>query len=185
VRVHVDVLVLNGGSSSGKSSLATCLQQTLDGTWLTLGVDDLIRALSHGPSDTGAGGCLGIASDGSVAVEETFRSAEVAWYKGLAAIARAGSGVIVDEVFLNGGQAQARLRTALEGLAVLWVGVRCEPAVAEARELQRADRTRGMARDQAVRVHRGVRYDTVVDTTSTTSVECARAITDWMAEHGS
>ena len=55
---NVDVIVLNGGSSSGKSSLAACLQERLEGTWLTLGVDDLIRALSHGPADTTAGAHL-------------------------------------------------------------------------------------------------------------------------------
>jgi chloramphenicol 3-O phosphotransferase len=53
--VNVEVLVLNGGSSSGKSSIATCLQQQPEQTWLTLGVDELIRALSHGPTDTTAG----------------------------------------------------------------------------------------------------------------------------------
>jgi len=62
----VEVIVLNGGSSSGKSSIATCLQEQLDGTWLTLGIDDLIRALSHGPHDRGAGGTLTITPEGSL-----------------------------------------------------------------------------------------------------------------------
>lgn len=37
------VVVLNGGSSSGKSSIARCLQDQLASTWMALGVDDLIR----------------------------------------------------------------------------------------------------------------------------------------------
>jgi len=167
---------LNGGSSSGKSTLANSLQQRLKGTWLSLGVDDLIRAISFGPHDTGAGGSIDFGVDGSVIVGEKFRSAEKAWYEGLAAIARAGTGVIVDEVFLEGGRSQARLRTALQGLAVLWVGVQCQPEVAEARELRRADRTPGMARDQAQRVHEGVSYDLVVDTTANSPAKCAEAI---------
>jgi chloramphenicol 3-O phosphotransferase len=174
--VQLQVIVLNGGSSSGKSSLATCLQQQLGGTWLTLGVDDLIRALSYGPTDRGAGGSLKFASDGSIAIGDKFRRAEAAWYEGLAAIARAGTGVIVDDVFLDGGESQTRLRAALQGLAVLWVGVRCQPEVAEAREFQRTGRVRGMARDQAKRVHVGVSYDMVVDTTDTPSTECASSI---------
>jgi chloramphenicol 3-O phosphotransferase len=44
----VEAIVLNGGSSSGKSSLARSLQNRLGPTWLTLGVDDLIRALPGG-----------------------------------------------------------------------------------------------------------------------------------------
>jgi len=172
----VEVIVLNGGSSSGKSSLASCLQQQLDRAWLTFGIDDLIRALSHGPSDTTAGGSIEFAPDGSLALGDTFRRVEAAWYEGLAAIARAGIGVIIDDVFLDGRDSQDRLERALEGLAVFWVGVRCRPEVAGARELQRADRIRGMARDQAERVHAGVRYDMVVDATDTPAAECARTI---------
>jgi chloramphenicol 3-O-phosphotransferase len=39
-----DVIVLNGGSSSGKSSIARRLQDLLDQPWITLGVDDLLDA---------------------------------------------------------------------------------------------------------------------------------------------
>jgi chloramphenicol 3-O phosphotransferase len=174
--VKVDVIVLNGGSSSGKSSLATCLQERLGGTWLTLGIDDLIRALSHGPTDTTAGGTLEFKPDGSITVEPAFRLAGAAWNEGVAAIARAGTRVIVDEVFLDGGAAQARLQAALEGLAVIWVGVRCHPDTAEAREIRRGDRNNGLARDQAERVHEGVSYDLVVDTTDTSTAQCASRI---------
>jgi chloramphenicol 3-O-phosphotransferase len=41
-----DVIVLNGGSSSGKSSIARRLQELLDELWVTLGVDDLLGALA-------------------------------------------------------------------------------------------------------------------------------------------
>lgn len=174
--MEVDVIVLNGGSSSGKSSLATALQQRLEGTWLTLGIDDLIRALSHGPSDTTAAGTLEFKPDGSISVGADFRHAETSWYEGLAAIARSGTGVIVDQVFLDGGDSQARLQAALQGLAVIWVGVRCHPETAEARELGRADRRKGLARDQADRVHEGVSYDITVDTTGTSPAECATKI---------
>jgi len=181
--VNVEVIVLNGGSSSGKSSLAVCLQQQLQGTWLTLGVDDLIHALSHGPSDTEAGGTINFGRGGSITVHEQFRKAQAAWYKGLAAMAHAGIGVIVDDVFLDGGDSQAQLAAALDQrLAVMWVGVRCDPEVAEVREHERPDRFRGMARDQAERVHKGVEYDIVVDTTSTSSADCAKAIIERMAD---
>jgi len=170
------VIVLNGSSSSGKSSLAVCLQRRLAGTWLTLGIDDLIRALSHGPTDTTAGGTLQFRTDGSIAVAPAFRRAEASWYEALAAIARDGTSLIVDEVFLDGGVSQARLQKALDGLAVVWVGVHCHPEVAEARELQRHDRLKGLARDQAKRVHEGVSYDIVVDTTGAAPDECATLI---------
>ena len=151
---------------------------------MTLGVDDLIRALSHGPNDTAAGGTLHFGPGGSIIVSEHFRKALEAWNQGLAAIASAGIGVIVDDVFLDSGNSQARLHDALGGLAVIWVGVRCDPDVAEARELQRPDRFRGIARDQAERVHSGVYYDIVVDTTPTSSADCASKIAERIADAG-
>ncbi len=48
-------------------------EQRLDGTWLTLGIDDLIHALSHGPGDVGGGGTIDFAPDGSITVGEEFR----------------------------------------------------------------------------------------------------------------
>ena len=39
------VIVLNGGSSSGKSSIARALQEILPTAWLTFGVDVLVEAL--------------------------------------------------------------------------------------------------------------------------------------------
>ena len=59
---------------------------------------------------------------------------------------------------------------------MLWVGVRCDGAVAAGREIARGDRVTGMAASQADLVHRGVTYDLEVDTTHTESMECARAI---------
>lgn len=91
-------------------------------------------------------------------------------------MAMAGLGVILDEALLAGGAGQQRSASFLAGLSVLWVGVRCDPAVAVAREQTRADRTAGMAALQARKVHDGVRCDVAVDTTAASSEECARAV---------
>ncbi len=63
------------------------------------------------------------AIDGVLAVDDRLRRLEHAWYRRLAAIARDDVGVIIDEVFLSGRKSQDRLRTALGGLRVVWVGV--------------------------------------------------------------
>jgi chloramphenicol 3-O phosphotransferase len=96
--------------------------------------------------------------------------------EGVAAMARAGARVILDEVLLGGAAAQQRWQKKLAGLDVLWVGVRCDAAVAAGREVARGDRVRGMAVSQAEVVHNGVVYDVEVDTTHTESLECARVI---------
>ncbi len=58
-------------------------------------------------------------------------------------MARAGAPLILDEVFLAGGATQTTMRATLEGLNVLWVGVRCDPDVAVGREAERPDRFPG------------------------------------------
>ncbi|MEW2623247.1 chloramphenicol phosphotransferase CPT [Streptomyces sp. NPDC048106] len=168
------VIVVNGGSSSGKSGIIRCLQAVLPDPWLALGTDTLVEAMPA--SMRASDGGIGFAADGKVSVGPEFRALEAAWIEGIAAMARAGARIVVDEVFLGGPYSQQRWRKALEGLRVLWVGVRCEATVAAGRELARGDRTRGMAASQADAVHHGVTYDLEVDTTHTEAMECARAI---------
>ncbi|MFI6642119.1 chloramphenicol phosphotransferase CPT [Streptomyces sp. NPDC050504] len=172
------LIVLNGGSSSGKSRIVRCLQEVLPGgPWLAFGIDALIEALPVAFQEPGSDG-IEFAADGGVNVGGGFREAEAAWMAGLAATARAGARIVVDDVFLGAVESQRRWEKALAGLDVLWVGVRCEAAVAEAREAARGDRVPGMARSQAESVHEGVHYDLEVDTSGAGSLECARLIAD-------
>jgi chloramphenicol 3-O phosphotransferase len=164
------VIVLNGGSSSGKSGIARCLQAVLPEPWLALGTDTLVGAMPA------AAGLIDFPADGSVVVGPEFRAVEAAWIAGVAAMARAGARVIVDEVFLGGAASQRRWAGALDGLPVLWVGVRCDAAVAAGREVSRGDRVAGMAAAQADIVHQGVRYDLEVDTAVAEAMDCARSI---------
>jgi chloramphenicol 3-O phosphotransferase len=172
--VTVQVIVLNGGSSSGKSGISRCLQQVLPDPWLAFGVDSLVEAMPAAMQASPAG--IEFAPDGRVIVGPEFRALELAWISGMSAMARAGARLIIDEVFLGGAASQQPWRDALAGLSVLWVGVRCDGAVAAGRELARGDRITGMAGSQAEAVHRGVVYDLVVDTTHAESLECARII---------
>jgi len=168
------MIILNGGSSAGKSGIVRCLQAVLPDPWLAFGCDSFVEAMPARmqTSDTG----IVLAADGEVKVGAEFRALEAAWMGGIAAMARAGARVIIDDVFLGGAASQQRWRTALDGLAVLWVGVRCESAVAAGREVARGDRVLGMAASQADVVHGGVSYDLEVDTTHTESLACARTI---------
>ncbi|MFH8516568.1 chloramphenicol phosphotransferase CPT [Streptomyces gelaticus] len=168
------MIVLNGGSSSGKSGIARCLQAVLPDPWLTLGVDTLVEAMPASMRASDAG--IEFAPDGEVVVGSGFRTLETAWIEGVVTMARTGAGVIVDEVFLGGAESQQRWQKALGGIRVLWVGVRCESAIAVAREIARGDRIPGMAAAQADLVHQGVTYDVEVDTTRSESMECARII---------
>jgi chloramphenicol 3-O phosphotransferase len=172
--VSTQVIVLNGGSSSGKTGIARCLQAILPQPWIKMGIDDLLDALPPSVMDADAGIAFG--PHGEVTVGEGFRTLEAAWMTGVAAMARAGARVIIDDVFLGGGASQERVRAHLDGLQVLWVGVRCDPEIAAGREVARGDRLGGMAALQAEAVHQGVTYNLEVDTSLTESLQCARAI---------
>jgi chloramphenicol 3-O phosphotransferase len=164
------VIVLNGGSSSGKSGIVRCLQAVLPDPWLVFAIDTLVESM---PASLQA---ALVAPDGGVSVGPEFRTLQLAWREGVAATARAGARIIIDDVFLGGGESREEWRKVLAGLDVLWAGVRCEAAVAAGREIARGDRVRGMAEQQAEQVHRGMVYDVEVDTTHTESLECARTI---------
>jgi chloramphenicol 3-O phosphotransferase len=172
--VAVRVIVLNGGSSAGKSSIARCLQDVLPGAWLTFGVDTLVDAMPPALQNSTEG--IEIGPNGEVSAGAEFGLLDAAWTAGIAAMVRAGARVIIDEVFLGGTASQERWCKALRGLPVLWVGVRCNPAVAAAREAARGDRVAGMAESQARLVHEGVTYDLEVDTTAIAPAECAQLI---------
>jgi chloramphenicol 3-O phosphotransferase len=95
---------------------------------------------------------------------------------GVAAMARAGAKVIIDDAFVGAAASQRRWREALGSLPVLWVGVRCDARVAASREIARGNRIPGMAAAQAAAVHDGVVYDIEVDSTHAEAMDCARTI---------
>lgn len=169
------VLVLNGGSSSGKSTLARALQELLDGCWLRLGVDTLVDAAP--PSLFGAAG-LSLGDDGEVAVGPDWVAVERQWMTGVAAMAAAGACLLVEDNFVSGPAAQQRWQQALRDVAVGWVGVRCSPEIVTEREAAREDRVAGMAASQAESVHSGITYDMVVDTGRSSPERLATVVRD-------
>ena len=168
------VIVLNGGSSSGKAGIARCLQAILPDPWLAFGVDSFIDAMPAAMRRSDAG--IEFGPGGEVVVGSLFRQLEAAWMNGVIMMSRAGAKIIIDDSFLGGGTSQRRWEDAIGDLEVLWVGVRCAAGVAAGREIARGDRIPGMAASQADMVHQGVRYDLEVDTTHTEAMDCARTI---------
>jgi len=155
------VVVVNGGSSSGKTALARRLQTTIDGTWVVLGVDLFLWMLPSRLFDDPAGLRL---EDGVISRGDEYMRVYAAFQRSVAALADNGVEVLVDDVLLDGGADQQQWSAALHGFDVCWVGVRCDPDIAERREIARGDRVVGTARAQASAVHERVQYDIEVDT---------------------
>jgi chloramphenicol 3-O phosphotransferase len=186
---RVDVIVLNGPSSSGKTTLAAALQDILEESWLVFGIDTLIGALplalleihrdaiieAHPRPHLVREGGISFDAVGAITVGPEWLRLEAAFLKGLSTIAEEGVHLILDAVFLAGQVSQERVRDALTGRRVVWVGVTCDLDTRIERERDRGDRVVGTT-EQARHIHDGVSYDLTVDTTSRGADEVAREI---------
>lgn len=167
--------MLTGGSSAGKTTLGRKLQETLEGSWLLLGVDVMLwmlpRRLMHNPDGVAVRDGVITRGDEFMRIFEAFRGS-------IAALVRSGIDVLIDEVTLEGTVDQRLWDESLQGLDVCWIGIRCEPDLAAAREKARGDRPPGIARRHAMTVHEGVRYDVEVDTGVLDPARALELITD-------
>lgn len=169
------VIILNGGSSAGKTTLARALQAALHDPWLLLGIDLFIWTLPPDLVNDPQG--LSV-RDGVIARGDIFLALYAGFREAVAALAGSGVDVLLDDVALDGVVDQRRWNEALEGLEVFWIGVRCDPEIAAEREGLRQSRMPGVAAHQAVSVHSGVRYDVEVDTGLADLAEEVRKVAD-------
>lgn len=179
-------VVLNGASSSGKTSIALALQEMWNGTTplQVSGFDTFLQCQARGFFGIDGESAPGfewkhLSIEGDDAQEIVtghlgyglIRSAQSFWRS----CALAGIDQVVDDVWITREQALG-FKSAMEAIDVLWVGVRCSLEVLVAREAARGDRSPGQARWLAGVVHSFSGYDLEVDTTDTPPADNARLI---------
>jgi chloramphenicol 3-O phosphotransferase len=171
------LVVLNGVSSSGKTTLASSFrdEQARSGDfWLLIGIDDALSKLPSQWVDLGLLTGPGEYADGGLWFEQTpsgrrLRVGELGrelidlYHQWVSVAVRSGMNVIVDDVVVDRETYESWERV-LEGLEPVWVAVRCPLEVAESRELARGDRALGLARAQHDVVHRDIPYAFEIDT---------------------
>ncbi len=169
------VIVLNGPSSAGKSTLCKALQTTLDEYWWHMEMDTFTmmqptwrvpemwnptpeeRPHPSWDADTRLAGFL------------------TGWYQCIRALALAGNNVLADAGFLKREWLHEQA-DALDGIDALYVGVYCPLDVVERREQARGDRQPGYSRSQYDLVHLHGPYDITVDTSVLGPQEVAEVI---------
>jgi len=173
----MSVIFLNGCTSSGKSSLARELQKRLTVPHLRLGIDDAFAMLPLHLHNNPEGFFFDKDSEGEVRLNfGAFGLATLkAHHRSAAAIAHSSVGLVLDEVILT-PDLRADWMSVLAGCDVLFVGMHCELAELERREIARGDRIRGQARGQFNIVHKGMAYDVEVDTTDMSPAAAAEVI---------
>lgn len=180
-----NIILLNGTSSSGKSTLARALQELLGQTYFRLDLDLFQKTwhpnflvYSDGENPANAEGLLAVfREDALVEVRigpAGFRHMD-GMFRAVAGWASAGDNIIVEGVIYHPRILRAAVQ-ALHTFPILFVGVRCPLEVAEAWEQARGNRARGGARTFHDLVHAHGVYDLEVDTSQTPPTECAQII---------
>jgi chloramphenicol 3-O phosphotransferase len=153
------IAVLNGASSSGKTTLARLTRDLLGVGAVALSLDDLYPTLHRDRRNDWP----------------TFFRLTRVLFDTASSLAREGFDVIVDTVFER-RECHDTCHATLRPHALLLVRVDCSLDVLAERERARGDRRRGLAAEQSTRIHEGVAYDLTVDTSSTPAEGCAAAI---------
>lgn len=163
------VILLNGASSAGKSSIAAALQAQIGEPFWHVSIDHLI----------GAG----------ILPRERIRSGEFPWsgmreaffdgfHRSLPAYVEAGNNLIVEHIVETLAW-RDRLIRLLGGHDVFCVGVHCPVEELERRELARGDRPLGDARRDFETCHLHTLYDLEVDSREPPEANAARIIAAW------
>lgn len=157
------VILLNGASSAGKSTLARNLQLLLKEAAMIFSMDDYL-AMSRGKHET----ALDAVRESGLPFIESFHAA-------IAEAARKGALVIVDHVIGESRRWIQDLLNRLDGIPSILVRVECRQDVLLERERRRTDRTPAPAHAQRQHagIHRHFPHDFSIDTSADTPRKCA------------
>ncbi len=163
------IIILNGASSSGKSTLAKALQNSLDEPFWHFSIDHLREANVLPDSRIEQG-------------EFHWRDIRESFFEGfhacLPALAQAGNNLIVEHIIETKAW-RDRLLRQLAGYDLFFVGVHCPLDELERRERERQDRPIGDAKRDFVTIHEHCQYDLEVDSTEPVEVILATVERAW------
>lgn len=147
------IIILNGPSSSGKTTLALALQKEIDIPFIRFSFDLFLEHRAF-PSE-------GI-KNGRFSWEAMRPSVFQGIHRCLPALATAGNNIIFDHIIETRAWLH-ELMAHLAGLDVFLVGLHCSLEELERREVQRGDRRKGEARQDLLTVHSVTTYDLELD----------------------
>ena len=162
------VILLNGPSSSGKSTLAKALQEAItnkgQGRYEVISIDDFMK----------------ISPTEKIYEDDVFEiSNDIC--KRASEILEAGCGVIIDHV-ITSERIFEQLKENLSSYPIRTVHISCPMDVLKRRELARGDRCIGAAEASAEYLYPKDGYDLVVDTDTKTPEENALRILTVLSE---
>jgi chloramphenicol 3-O phosphotransferase len=163
------IILVNGASSSGKSTLSKALQEKLEQPFWHYSIDHLLAA--------------------NILPHSRIKSKDFLWtdmrpqffngfHNSLPALAKAGNNLIVEHI-VETKEWMRFLLELLEPFDVFFIGVHCPVLELERRERDRGDRPVGEARQDFETVHTFGVYDLEIDSTQDLDVNVEAVISAW------
>jgi len=187
------VIILNGPSSVGKSSIQKKVQELFQKPYLRMGLDDLAFlpecyiSTKGSISPANRGIWLETTQQGEYPVT-TIHYGDVAqkMIKGInrtfAAFAIAGNNIVVDYILYDHSWL-TDLKNVLKKFKVYFIGVHAPLEVIEEREKKRGSRLLGHARSHYNTVHKNITYDLEIDTSKLTPEQAAIVIQKYIEQN--
>ena len=162
-------VVLNGTSSSGKTTIARAFQEIAPRLFLNFSIDSILYALPHSAIDRIKRGD----DISDLRLPELVR----AFYGCVRQLLDLGHDLVIDHAVTARYHAEL-LRDAIASHDALLVGLDCSAAVLREREQSRGDRRVGMAEQQQTTIHSWLEYDLLIDTSNITAHDAAIRIVE-------
>ncbi|ANC77614.1 chloramphenicol phosphotransferase [Fictibacillus phosphorivorans] len=182
-RLPGKIIILNGTPRSGKSSIASVIQNNFEGVWMNIGVDRIMDMTPERFQPS-----IGLRPGGERPDLEPFiQKVYVAMYNSILAFSREGLNVIVDVGHHEGYSVKLKILQQaahiLSGMPAWLIGVRCPIETVMKRRIEswkigytsEGEVPTPVALWQKL-VHEPGIYDLEVDTSILTSEECAEQI---------
>lgn len=181
------VIIINGGSSAGKTSMALEFQEIETEPFFLLGIDMFWFSMPQKEIDLERvtpqyyRWCQETSPEGldyfRILPERLLNESMLARYKAITAYLDRGLNVIADEVLWSRDWLLESLRV-FKSYTAYYVGIHCSDEELRRREIQRGDRYLGWARGSQIYAHKDALYDLEIDNTTLTPLECAQRIKD-------
>jgi chloramphenicol 3-O phosphotransferase len=155
------VVILNGPSSSGKTTIAQAVRDHRGPDCAAVSIDQFYLSIHSERENNWS----------------LFYSLTKVLFASAAAFANQGFDVVVDSVFERPQCIEASLYT-LKNIHVSFVGLNCPIDILERREIARKNRPIGLARNQNGRIHDDCVYDLILDTSELSVADCSTRILD-------
>lgn len=161
------IIILNGVSSSGKTTLSKALQNALIEPYIVLSIDNFISMMPERLIENDLG--------------NTVYKSQSILHQTIKLLSDMGMNVIVDNVMLSYFRTLNECVDLLHDYPVLLVHVKCPLHELRRREQERGDRNIGQGEEQLDDLRPQDLYDITVDTFAQTTEDCVNAITEMLS----